>query len=68
MRIRTGLWSRRTVGAALASGLMLGFHERRRRRDPVAIVVDDRREQEPTGGVTLFFHPEVPEATLVLLR
>ena len=68
MSIRTGAWSRRTVGAALASGLMLGFHPRRRRRDPVAIVVDDRREQQPSDGITLFFHPEIPEATLVLLR
>jgi hypothetical protein len=68
MSIRSGAWSRRTVGAALASGLMLGFHQGRRRKDPVAIVVDDRREQLPTDGLTLFFHPEVPEATLVLLR
>jgi hypothetical protein len=68
MSIRTGAWSRRTVGAALASGLMFGFHQTRRRKDPVAIVVDDRREQLPADGMTLFFHPEVPEATLVLLR
>ena len=46
---------------------MLGFHEGRRRREPVAIVAEDRREQ-PEDGVTLFFHPEVPEATLVLVR
>jgi hypothetical protein len=68
MRTHPGPWSRRTVGAALASGLMLGFHDRRRRTDPVAIVADDRREQLPTDGLTLFFHPEVPEATLVLVR
>jgi hypothetical protein len=67
MSTRTGLWSRRTVGAALASGLMLGFHEGRRRNEPVAIVAEDRREQ-PEDGVTLFFHAEVPEATLVLVR
>ncbi len=34
----------------------------------MAIVVDHRREPPPTDGVTLFFHPEVPEATLVLVR
>jgi hypothetical protein len=68
MSVRTGVWSRRTVGAALASGLMLGFVPTRRRRDPAAIVVDDRREQLPADGITLFFHPEVPEATLVLVR
>jgi hypothetical protein len=68
MRFRAQVWSRRTVGAALASGLMLGFRGTRRRREPVAIVVDDRREPLPAEGVTLFFHPEVPEATLVLVR
>jgi hypothetical protein len=68
MRPCAQVWSRRTVGAALASGLMLGFRETRRRKEPVAIVVDDRREPLPAEGVTLFFHPEVPEATLVLVR
>ena len=68
MRTHGGHWSRRTVGAALASGLMLGFQEGRRRREPVPIVADDRREQLPEDGMTLFFHPQVPEATLVLVR
>jgi hypothetical protein len=47
---------------------MLGFRGTRRRREPVAIVVDDRRQPLPAEGMTLFFHPEVPEATLVLVR
>ena len=59
---------RHVASAALAGAVALGVRETFRPRDPVAIVVDypgDPPELEP---ITLFFHPEVPEATLVLVR
>ena len=62
-------WSRRAVGAALVTGLTLGVREALQpRRDEPAIVVEDSGEPPPEGRVTLYFHPEVPEATLVLVR
>jgi len=38
--------------------------------DPTSpvVVIDDAREPPPLGPVTLFFHPQVPEATLVVVR
>ena len=61
------LWRTRTAHAAVASALVLGVQETLRRKEEVPIVVDDRRD-EPVGDFVLFFHPEVPEATLVLVR
>ncbi len=55
----------RTAVAAVAGGLALGFEDTLRPKEPVPIVSEDRRS-EPVGPV-LYFHPEVPEATLVLL-
>lgn len=61
-------WRTRTAHAAVVSALVLGVGDTLRRREAVAVVVEDRRD-EPTGeGITLFFHPEVPEATLVVVR
>jgi hypothetical protein len=39
-----------------------------RPRDPVAIVVDYAGDPPDLEPVTLFFHPQVPEATLVLVQ
>ena len=48
---------------------MLGLRDSlESRRDPVAIVVDWPGEPPELGPVTLFFHPQVPEATLVLVQ
>jgi hypothetical protein len=59
----------RAVGAALVTGLTLGVrHALQPQRDEPAIVVEDPGEPPPEGSVTLYFHPEVPEATLVLVR
>ncbi len=61
--------TRRAAGVALATGLSLGFRDALRpETDPAVIVVEDASEPLPTGSVTLYFHPEVPEATLVLVR
>ena len=58
-------WKLRTAAATLAGGLTLSFEDTFRPREPVPVVTEDRR-REPTG-VVLYFHPEVPEATMVLL-
>ena len=54
---------------ALVTGLTLGVREALGpERDEPAIVVEVSGEPPPPGRVTLYFHPEVPEATLVLVR
>ena len=61
-------WRMRTAGATLATGLTLGFHDALGRRDPPPAIAPDR-DDEPVGDrITLYFHPQVPEATLVLIR
>ena len=60
---------RQAIGAAIATGLALGFREvLRPDREPEVVIVHEIGEPPPLEGVTLFFHPEVPEATLVLVR
>ncbi|MFP5316935.1 MAG: hypothetical protein ACLGI2_01430 [Acidimicrobiia bacterium] len=58
----------RLVGAALVGTVMLGLREAFQPRDPVPVVVDHAGDPPGLEPVTLFFHPEVPEATLVLVR
>jgi len=55
--------------ATLTAGRALGLREvlAPEASSPV-VVIDDEREPPPLEPVTLFFHPEVPEATLVLVR
>ena len=61
--------TRKAAGVALATGLTLGFRDALEPEpDRAPIVVEDAGEPLPTGRVTLYFHPEVPEATLVLVR
>jgi len=57
------------VGATFAAGLALGLRDvfATEPMSPV-VVIDDAREPPPLGAVTLFFHPQVPEATLVVVR
>ncbi len=63
-RVRKG-----AIGAAIATGLALGFREvLSPEPEPEVVVVHELGEPPPLGAVTLFFHPEVPEATLVLVR
>jgi len=60
---------RQAVGVALATGLALGFREALRpEREPDVVIVHEVGELPPLENVTLFFHPDVPEATLVLVR
>jgi hypothetical protein len=59
---------RRVVGAALVGAVVLGLRDSFRPRDPVPIVVDYAGDPPGLGPITLFFHPEVPEATLVLIQ
>lgn len=58
--------ARRLLGATFTAGLALGLREVLQ-PEPTspAVVIDDTRELPPLGPVTLFFHPQVPEATLV---
>jgi hypothetical protein len=57
------------VPIAVAAGLTLGFRDalHPEHEDPV-VEVHEAGAPPPAGRVTLFFHPEVPEATLVLVR
>jgi hypothetical protein len=58
----------RLVTAALVGTVMLGLRAPIRPKDPVPIVVDHAGDPPGLEPITLFFHPEVPEATLVLIR
>ena len=61
-------WRMRTAGAALATGLALGFQDALEPRDPPPVVALERREKSVRDRIVLYFHPQVPEATLVLIR
>jgi hypothetical protein len=63
-----GLWGMRTAGAALTAGLVLGFEDALDVRDPPPVVAPERREGSVRDRIVLYFHPQVPEATLVLIR
>jgi hypothetical protein len=61
-------WRMRTAGAALATGLALGFQDALEPRDPPPVVTPERKEKSIRDRIVLYFHPQVPEATLVLIR
>ncbi|MGI8776707.1 MAG: hypothetical protein ACR2LJ_04825 [Acidimicrobiales bacterium] len=61
--------ARRALGATFSVGLALGLREALQPEPSSPIVIiDEEREPPPLGPVTLFFHPAVPEATLILVR
>ena len=61
--------TRRLRGATFTAGLALGLRDVLQPEPATSIVViDEAQELPPLGPVTLFFHPSVPEATLVLVR
>jgi hypothetical protein len=48
--------------------LVLGIQAALGPKKKVPIVIDHRQDVPPADAITLYFHPEVPEATLVLIR
>jgi hypothetical protein len=58
----------RTAGATLVTGLALGFQDALDPREPAPMVAPERREQPVRDRIVLYFHPQIPEATLVLIR
>ena len=62
-------WRKRAVACSVATAIALGLREALEGPvTPAPIVVD--HDGEPGGGerVTLFLHPDIPEASLVLVR
>lgn len=58
----------RTAGATLATGLTLGMTDALAEREPPPVVIPERRDRSVRDRIVLYFHPQVPEATLVLIR
>jgi|GEM_PF-4914444 len=60
----------RTAGAALATGLALGFAGAVEpgEQEPAPVVAPEQRVAPLRDRIVLYFHPQVPEATLVLIR
>ena len=61
-------WRIRTAGATLVTGLTLGFSDALTHRELPPVVTPERRERSVRDRIVLYFHPQVPEATLVLIR
>jgi hypothetical protein len=59
---------KRMVSAALVGTVVLGLRDTFQPRDPVPVVVDYVGDPPGLEPITLFFHPTVPEATLVLVQ
>ena len=58
----------RAAGTTLVTGLALGFQDAFDHRDPPPVIAPERRGEPVRDRIALYFHPEVPEATLVLIR
>jgi hypothetical protein len=63
-----GAFRMRTARATLVTGLALGLQDALEPRDPPPVVAPELRENPVRDRITLYFHPQVPEATLVLIR
>jgi hypothetical protein len=61
-------WRIRTAGATLVTGLTLGFSDALAPREPPPVVTPERKDKSVHNRIVLYFHPQVPEATLVLIR
>ncbi|MGH8990892.1 MAG: hypothetical protein ACRDZ7_05120 [Acidimicrobiia bacterium] len=61
-------WRRRGAATALVSALVLGIQAALAPKKKAPIVIDHRRVEPLDEPIALYFHPEVPEATLVLIR
>lgn len=55
------------AAAGVGSALALGLRDALGPKQPIPIVVDDPGGELPAGDMILFFHPQAPEATLVLV-
>ena len=61
-------WRRTTAAGAVVTGLALGMQQVfQPRHDEPGIIIDYAGDPPVLEPLTLFFHPTVPEATLVLL-
>lgn len=56
------------ASAAVASSLALGLQRAFDTGEPAPIVIPDPGGEPPPDDIVVFFHPQVPEATLVLVR
>ena len=54
--------------ATLVTGLALGLQQALDRRDPPPVIAPERHAERVREGISLYFHPQIPEATLVLVR
>ena len=61
-------WRRRGAATALVSALGLGIQAALGPKRKVPVVIDHLQDEPDEDALVVFFHPEVPEATLVLLR
>ncbi len=68
MNLGCSRWRRRGAATALVSALGLGIQAALGPRKKVPVVIDHLQDEPLEEAIVLFFHPEVPEATLVLVR
>ncbi|MDQ3945863.1 MAG: hypothetical protein M3357_12065 [Actinomycetota bacterium] len=61
-------WRSRGAATALVSTLVLGIQAALGPKKKVPVVIDHLLDEPAGEAITLYFHPEVPEATLVLIR
>ena len=64
-----GTWRKRSVACSVATAIAIGLREALEgERSPVPIVVEHDGEPGRREHITLFLHPDIPEASLVLVR
>ena len=56
------------MATALVSALGLGIQAALGPKRKAPVVIDHLQDEPDEDALVVFFHPEVPEATLVLLR
>ncbi len=61
-------WRRQGAATAVVSALVLGIQAALGPKKKAPIVIDHHLDEPPPEGITLYFHPQVPEATLVVVR
>ena len=63
-------WRHTAAAGAIVTGIAMGMRDAlgEKQDGPEVVVEVHDDEPEPDDPIVLYFHPEVPEATLVLLR